>query len=187
MQAATEGITLNNPIIVADETMNAGQKVTYDCIWFGSYPQTEIICEDSYVTKELLDNYIKSGYKIEYDTVTGEMFMRLENAKYDTNDETVIDGIRYIRVKSEDKYRYFRYDKIKWRVLNNDGDKILILADRILDAKVFGQNSSCVWSNSDVRNWLNGNGAFLNYNFMDRAFSTLEQRVIREEWIENNR
>ncbi len=27
--------------------MSAGQKVTYDCVWFGSYPQTEIVDQAS--------------------------------------------------------------------------------------------------------------------------------------------
>lgn len=30
-------ITVSNPRIVEDESMTAGQRVTYDCIWFGSY------------------------------------------------------------------------------------------------------------------------------------------------------
>ena len=34
---------LSNPRIVSDSSMTAGQKVTWDCVWFGSYPQTEIV------------------------------------------------------------------------------------------------------------------------------------------------
>ena len=36
-------VTLQNPRIEEDASMSAGQKVTYDCVWFGSYPQTEIV------------------------------------------------------------------------------------------------------------------------------------------------
>lgn len=39
--------TLNNPVIVEDSSMEAGQKVTWDCVWFSSYPQTEIVAEPS--------------------------------------------------------------------------------------------------------------------------------------------
>lgn len=35
--------TISNPQIVEDIDMKAGQKVTWDCIWFGSYPQSEVI------------------------------------------------------------------------------------------------------------------------------------------------
>ena len=32
---------LNDPRVVSDSGMKAGQKVTYDCIWFGRYPQSD--------------------------------------------------------------------------------------------------------------------------------------------------
>ena len=40
-------VTLRNPVIETDETMITKQKVTYDCVWFGSYPQTEIVDQAS--------------------------------------------------------------------------------------------------------------------------------------------
>lgn len=30
--------TLHNPKIKKDSSMRSGQKVTWDCVWFGSYP-----------------------------------------------------------------------------------------------------------------------------------------------------
>ena len=45
VQAAT---TLNNPRTVADSSMNAKQKVTWDCVWFGAYPQSEVTSGDIY-------------------------------------------------------------------------------------------------------------------------------------------
>ena len=45
VQAAT---TLNNPRIVADSSMKAGQKVTWDCVWFGAYPQSEVTSGNIY-------------------------------------------------------------------------------------------------------------------------------------------
>ena len=41
--AQAADVTLKNPRIVPDAGMKAGQKVTWDCIWFGSYPQAEVI------------------------------------------------------------------------------------------------------------------------------------------------
>ena len=38
-------VTLQNPRIVKDDSMEAGQKVTWDCIWFGSYPQREVVAD----------------------------------------------------------------------------------------------------------------------------------------------
>lgn len=34
---------LKNPVIEADTGMEAKQKVTWDCVWFGSYPQAEVV------------------------------------------------------------------------------------------------------------------------------------------------
>lgn len=38
-EAQAQGNRLSNPRIIPDSSMEAGQKVTWDCIWFGSYPQ----------------------------------------------------------------------------------------------------------------------------------------------------
>ena len=45
---------LRNPRIEEDSSLDAGQKVTWDCIYFGSYPQTEIVDkkENSVLMKE---------------------------------------------------------------------------------------------------------------------------------------
>ena len=37
--------TLQNPRIEKDDNMDSGQKVTWDCIWFGSYPQREVVAD----------------------------------------------------------------------------------------------------------------------------------------------
>ena len=36
-------VQLRNPVITADNSMKAKQKVTWDCVWFGSYPQAEVV------------------------------------------------------------------------------------------------------------------------------------------------
>ena len=41
--------TLQNPRIVKDSSMDAGQRVTWDCVWFGSYPQSEVTEKDGNV------------------------------------------------------------------------------------------------------------------------------------------
>ena len=37
---------LKNPIIVEDSSSNTKQKVTWDCVYFGNYPQAEVINND---------------------------------------------------------------------------------------------------------------------------------------------
>ena len=50
VQAAT---TLQNPRIVKDSSMDAGQRVTWDCVWFGSYPQSEVTEKDGAIYNAL--------------------------------------------------------------------------------------------------------------------------------------
>lgn len=57
--------TLSNPRIVKDSSMDAGQKVTWDCVYFGSYPQTEVVESGS---KE--ENALKRMNKILCDKVS---------------------------------------------------------------------------------------------------------------------
>ena len=45
--------TIGNPKIEEDTTMTAGQKVTWDCIYFGSYPQSEITYADGNIYNQL--------------------------------------------------------------------------------------------------------------------------------------
>ena len=150
VQAAT---TLNNPRTVADSSMNAKQKVTWDCVWFGAYPQSEV--------------------------TSGDIYNKLKNATgWDENNDIVIDGNKYRRLKGEDAtyyssneegqynwngsyktYHYFKYEPIKWRVLNRNGNDALLLADIALDDQKYNTNLEDVtWETSSVRSWLNGYG-----------------------------
>ncbi len=39
--------TLQNPRIEKDSSMASGQRVTWNCVYFGSYPQSEVVEKDS--------------------------------------------------------------------------------------------------------------------------------------------
>lgn len=72
------GRTITNPRIVKDDSMQAGQKVTWDCIWFGSYPQSEITSSDS-------------------------MYKILQSAMgWDNNGEITLGDSKYRRIKKGD-------------------------------------------------------------------------------------
>ena len=69
---------LHAPRIKTDSSMEAGQKVTWDCVWFGSYPQSEVISSDPiYSTLQNVDGW-------------------------DSNNDITISGNRYRRMKKED-------------------------------------------------------------------------------------
>lgn len=88
-EAAT---TLSNPRIVADSGMKAGQKVTWDCIYFGSYPQAEVI------TTEMSKNYTAIGEEYLTDgdlIVSNNIYQALNNATgWDANGDITINGTK---------------------------------------------------------------------------------------------
>lgn len=189
VQAAT---TLQNPRIVKDSSMDAGQRVTWDCVWFGSYPQSEVTEKD------------------------GDIYNTLKNATgWDSNNDITIGNTKYRRLKGEDAtyhgsssgsynynwnndydtYHYFKYEPIKWRVLSVDGNDAFLLADVALDDQKYNLNyKSVTWETSSIRSWLNGYGVSANEtqtdyshkNFLNAAFSSEEKNAIKTTNVIND-
>lgn len=183
--------TIGNPKIEEDTTMTAGQKVTWDCIYFGSYPQSEITSKD------------------------GSVYNKLKNATSWDNNDTTIDGVKYRRLKGEDEtqhvysggseqyydwnddyttYHYFKYEPIKWRVLNKDNNDVFLLSDIALDDQRYNEKwATITWEKSSMRSWINGYKAsenqpeidYSNKNFIDTAFSTAQKNAIKTTKVEN--
>ena len=72
---------LNNPITLVYSSFNANQKVKCYCVLFGEYPQIEV--------------------------TIGDIYNKLKNATgWDENNDIVIDGNKYRRLKGEDATYY---------------------------------------------------------------------------------
>ena len=179
---------IRNPRIVKDSSMDAGQKVTWDCVYFGSYPQSEVTSKD------------------------GSIYNALKNATgWDENNDITIGETKYRRLKGEDAtdffsnydywndnyktYHYFKYEPIKWRVLNRNGNDALLLADVALDDQEYNTNwEDVTWEASGMRSWLNGYGASVNQpgtdcskkNFINSAFTSLQKNAIKTTSVVNN-
>ena len=184
---------ISNPRIVKDSSMEAGQKVTWDCVYFGSYPQSEITSKD------------------------GSIYNALKNATgWDENNDITIGRTKYRRLKGEDAthyssneegqynwngnyktYHYFKYEPIKWRVLNRNGNDAVLLADVALDDQKYNTNYEDVdvtWETSSMRSWLNGYGASVNQsktdyskkNFINSAFTSSQKNAIKTTSVVNN-
>ena len=207
-QVSATSISLQNPRIVADSSMEAGQKVTWDCIWFGSYPQAEVIPSGEYTALD--SSLLQDGDTI----VSDELYSKLQNATgWDDNGDITIDGNKYRRIKQSDAtdatsgyeyyyswsdsttYHYFKYEPIKWRVLNVNGNDALLLADKGLDDQKYNEDwVDITWENSTIRSWLNGYGAssnsfgtdYSNSNFLDTAFSSAEQSLVKATTVIND-
>lgn len=198
----TKAITyseLNNPVIVKDSSMEALQNVTWDCVWFGNYPQAEVI------TKEMSENYtaIDSMHlNGEEDfVVSDDIYNQLQCASgWDSNNEIIIGGSKYRRMKREDArnqsgrssgvykweddvtWHYFKYEPIKWRVLKVDGNKALLLSDWAVDAHKYSggeKREPVTWETSLLRSWMNS-------AFADSAFTAEEKSAIYDTELSND-
>ena len=206
--------TLSNPRIVKDSSMDAGQKVTWDCVYFGSYPQTEVV--ESGSKEENALKRMNRYYVTKYQSVSSNVFATIENASYDVNGDATVGGTKYRRMKAGDAtyhhtsesnanmfynwkddstYHYFKYEPIKWRVLNRKGNDALLLADIALDDQKYNTNNTSVtWETSSMRSWLNGYGASVNEpktdysrkNFINSAFTSTQRNVIKTTNVVNN-
>lgn len=101
----------------------------------------------------------------------------------------------YYNWKDTSTYHYFKYEPIKWRVLNRKGNDALLLADIALDDQQYNMNyRSVTWETSSVRSWLNGYGASVNQpktdysrkNFINSAFTSAQRSAIKKTNVVND-
>lgn len=206
-QTEVNGNILSNPRIVPDNSMQAGQKVTWDCIWFGTYPQAEIISSNSKYTA-LPGGFLQTGDLIRDDGLYQTLQLA---AEWDGQGDIVTGGNKYRRIKKKDanytstyftyyqwkdetEYHYFKYQPVKWRVLSVNGTEVFLLADKVLDNKQYHTKYEPVtWEGSTIRSWFNGYAASANIqnmdytqnNFINTAFGLSGQQIIKETFVEN--
>ena len=136
---------LHNPKVEDDSSTESGKKVTWDCLWFGSYPQSQITAED------------------------GEIYTILTNIdNWNKNGDVIIENTKYHKTEKD----YFKYEPIKWRVLQSENGEAFLLSDVILDKQLYNENDKYVtWEKSSLRAWL-------NKKFIKRAFIDEEREKI---------
>jgi len=181
------------PVTEADDYSPSGQKTTWSCVWFGSYPSAEVV-DDSW---DSVDSYaLREGDLIR----DNALYEKLSRA--DWQDSTLeLDGVSYLRLASpetekdrEQHYRwddrpwhYFAVSPIRWRILDMQDGKALLLADRMIDCMPFHEADEEVsWESSTLRSWLNGYSAesnlrgkdYTGIGLIDRAFSEKERKAI---------
>ena len=174
-----------------------GKKTTWSCVFFGSYPSAEVV--DS--SWNAVDDYaLQDGDIIRDD----DLYSRLESASWDGN-QLELDSVRYYRAgqdtapatetvrenhynREEDReWHYFVVTPIRWRVLDVDGNKALLLADRMPDSIPFHEEDEEVcWSSCTLRGRLNGYGEYEGAGFIDRAFTAEERDAILTTVVENS-
>ena len=152
----------------------------WDYVYFGNYPQSEVT--DSELIAQIERVISENG--ISQNEISGEPGL-----------DAVVEGVKYRRITKEDRnhkeyegntfgnvsYRYFQWEPIKWKVLQNDEQSLLLLADKGMDCKNYNEKEANVtWETSDLRKWLNG-------NFYSLAFDENEQNAMIEQTLVNEK
>ena len=208
-EKAEAAVQLDDPVIRDTSQMEAGQKVTWDCVWFGSYPQSEVVCE---ADTERIGELTGGAYDNQYVTVSSAQWDKITGAKYNNYGDTTVDGVKYKCLSKtdvvsswfvgdryykwgDDTVRYFRYEPIKWRVLNVNGTDAFLLADKGIDGQRY--NTALVdvtWETCTMRSWLNGYDSSSNsygrdytkLNFINTAFTSSERSAIKTTEVVND-
>ena len=161
-----------NPIHHCNKESATKDTTTWSYVYFGSYPQSEVT--DSAVIA-VIDKAMSK-----YGTIA------------DTGVDVWVNGIKYRRISKNDTdyngyfddvsnngYRYFKWERIKWRILQNDGSTLFVVADKAIDCKEYHEEwTGSTWENSTIRDWL-------NTSFYNTAFSSSEQGAIVTQNVVN--
>lgn len=215
VEKAEAAVTLKDPVIVKDSSMESGQKVTWDCIYFGIYPQREVIADEASYDAIFRGNDSETGYYNKDTDVIEDaaLFLQLEKATgWDSNGDITLSGDKYRRMKKSDatfemsgydyyynwknssSYHYFKYEPIKWRVLDVNGTDAFLLADRALDDQPYNKEwESVTWEKSTMRSWLNGYGSsentygkdYTRSNFINSAFTSSQRNAVKTTDVVN--
>ncbi len=69
-------------------------------------------------------------------------------------------------------------DPIYWKVIDKQNDKVLLLADNVIDTCKYSEGNDANWENSSLRNYLNN-------EFFETVFSDEEKDLIVSSHLEN--
>lgn len=173
------GNNYNLPRINDDANSPSGKTTTWQCVYFGSYPQAEVLDDvkkigvDDYAIddgvirdKETYDAIIKQiekdgNFSEDIDIIYNGEKYRVESDSnfkdyYSSNFSSQTNKEQYYKYKSNDiKYRIFKYQPIKWRIVDVNDNTLTLISDKILMSMKYSFDNTANWENSFVRKYLN--------------------------------
>lgn len=165
LQELVYGSTSENNLPVNPVYDTENDTTTWSYVYFGSYPQSKVTDRDTI-------NAIDKAMSVSGNSADEGMDVWVNGTKYRR-----ISG--YYDTDSYISYRYFKWERIKWRVLQNDGNTLFVVADKAIEGKGHkDEDASVTWETSYIRDWLNG-------SFYNTAFSSSEQGAIVTQNVEN--
>lgn len=167
-----------------------------DKVLFGSYPQS--LVTDTSILSALggYEDNSWNDYDYHCSGVTNFMYYCdkiYNNEKYRGVFFTEYRAINTLETSSiENSYQddngyftstvyWFRYEPIKWNLINNNNGKITLVSDLILDSQNFDYDAtlSNIYSESTIRSWLNN-------SFYSTAFDEIQQKIIETHETDNS-
>ncbi len=139
---------LHNPVINASTGA-----VEFSYIYFGSYPQGEVTGEQ--LTSDIINAEYVSGDAV----VNGEKYRRMTK-------EDMCPEFSTVERFGKSKYRYFKYEPLKWKVIKMEGETAFVLSEYALNRFFYNQGHK----------WMNGKEK--GQGFMGDAFSKEQQEAI---------
>ena len=145
-----------------------GANTSYEMIELGEYPQTIKASDVTVGTQK-----DARGYYLGSD---GAWYAKVENPAF-AGYYTFADGRE---VPSTERVVYFKVEPIRWRVIENDGGKKLLLCDSILDAQSYDTETGLnIYTDCTLHMWL-------NEEFFLSAFSDAERVTVVSTYVDNS-
>ena len=199
-------ITTSTEIVEEDKYTREDNK-----IYFGAYPQTKVEATSENGLSAITYDSTWTSYKYYIETEQTD-FMYYKDVDIDNNGTYDYRGVYFTQYRPsnfsesssvdnscqyDNNYAvntvyWFSYDPIEWNILNENDGKAFILADLILDSQDYYPGGSEESFNHNggtgyVNNYeLSAIRKFLNDDFYNTAFTTLQNTIIEETTVDNS-
>ncbi len=192
----TENYFVENNSIQSKNVKAKMTQITKDNSASGAYELSKdgrYIYMGEYPTGYYKDASIKSGGPNAdgyYEDYSGNRYVKVESATFVKGYPGATNFFQdnHTLIKDGESY-YFRVERIKWRVLENDGDTALVMPTQVLfrhkyqDAKNKDDNDGIDirdYAKSDVRYYMNS-------VLINEIFTEKERAVILTSWVDNSK
>lgn len=171
----------------------AVENTTEKYIDFGTYPQTEITDKalieaiESAIAEQENNENIKEASNVSNENETiNRSVVTEDNIENPGNDYmgicVLVNGIKYSRIIKDDQPYYYKWEPIKWKILENNGKTLFVVADEVLDCKKYNESKQEItWEKSTLRSWLNGYGSEQNLDGIDYSTGGFLQVAFTQE------
>ncbi len=101
---------------------------------------------------------------------------------YCSDSSSALNSVQYDNGYVTSTVYWFKYEPIKWRIAEESGGTVTLVADLILDSQQYDyEDGSCSnnYAESTIRAWL-------NESFYNTAFNELQQAIIQTVEVDNS-